>query len=51
MTTARTGDTFITIQARFALYVIIVVGGFLLAGGAAYQAHALDRQLAVDARI
>lgn len=45
------GDTFITIQARLALYVIIVVGGVLLAGGAAYQAHALDRQLAVDDRV
>lgn len=44
------GDTFITIQARLALYVIIVVGGFLLAGGAAYQAHALDKQIERDNR-
>lgn len=46
-----TNDTFITIQARLALYVIIVVGGFLLAGGAAYQAHALDKQIERDNRI
>ena len=45
------GDTFITIQARFALYVIIIVGGAMLVAGAAYQAHAVDRQLAVDARV
>ena len=44
-------DTFITLQARFALYVIIVVGGCVLVAGTAYQAHALDRQWAAAARI
>ncbi|MEY9198730.1 hypothetical protein ABIA16_003846 [Sinorhizobium fredii] len=44
-------DTFITVQARFALYVIIVVGAALLVAGTAYQAYALDRQMAVQARV
>lgn len=45
-----TNDTYITIQARLALYVIIVVGGAFLVGSAAYQAHALDKQIERDSR-
>lgn len=44
-------DTFITIQARIALWVIIAVGCVMLAAGTAYQAYALDRQLASQARV
>lgn len=44
-------DTFITIQARYALLVIIAVGSTLLVAGAAYQAYALDRQMAVRERV
>lgn len=44
-------DTFITIKARMALWVIITVGCVMLAAGTAYQAYALDRQMAADARV
>ncbi|WP_164855973.1 hypothetical protein [Sinorhizobium meliloti] len=44
-------DTYITIQARLALWVIIAVGCVMLAAGTAYQAYALDRQLAAQARV
>ena len=44
-------DTYITIQARLALWLIIAVGAALLCAGTAYQAYALDRQLAAEARV
>lgn len=44
-------DTFITIQARLALWAIITVGAALLVAGTAYQAYALDRQMARAARV
>ncbi|UYE95820.1 hypothetical protein KNLIENLN_00007 [Sinorhizobium phage NV1.1.1] len=44
-------DTHITIGARYALWVIITVGCVMLAAGTAYQIHALDRQLAAQARV
>lgn len=44
-------DTFITVGARYALWVIIAVGCVMLAAGTAYQAYALDRQLAAQARV
>lgn len=43
MTTVQ--DTFITIRARLALWVIIAVGSAALIAGTAYQAYALDRQM------
>ncbi|ABF71313.1 p060 [Rhizobium phage 16-3] len=45
------GDTYITVGARFALWVIITVGCVMLLAGTAYQAYALDRQMAVQARV
>lgn len=49
MTTVQ--DTFITVRARLALWVIITVGSAALVAGTAYQAYALDRQMAVEARV
>ncbi|WP_164848435.1 hypothetical protein [Sinorhizobium meliloti] len=43
-------DTYLTVGARYCMYVIIAIGAALLATGTAYQAYALDRQLAADAR-
>ncbi|QWY83246.1 hypothetical protein [Rhizobium phage RHph_X2_25] len=43
-------DTYITVGARYALWVIITVGAVALTAGTAYQAYALERQLAADAR-
>ncbi|WP_164831247.1 hypothetical protein [Sinorhizobium meliloti] len=51
MHTAAPNDTYITIQARMALWVILTVGCVMLAAGTAYQVHALDRQMAVQARV
>lgn len=45
------GDTYITIGARYALYVAIIVGSAALISGTAYQAYALDRQMAREARV
>ncbi len=51
MTNARrVDDTFITLKARFALWVVIAVGGALLVAGTAAQAVALDRQWEIDSR-
>ncbi|MBD9542902.1 hypothetical protein IB276_25995 [Ensifer sp. ENS04] len=47
---AHRNDTFITLKARFALWVVIAVGGALLVGGTAAQAVALDRQWEIDSR-
>ncbi|WP_179875387.1 hypothetical protein [Sinorhizobium sp. BJ1] len=44
-------DTYITIQARLALWLIIAVGAALLGAGTAYQAYALDKQWERDARV
>lgn len=49
MTSAN--DTFITVGARYALWVAVIVGSALLIAGTAYQVHALDRQLASQARV
>lgn len=43
-------DTYITIGARYCMYVIIAVGSVMLAAGTAYQTYAIERQLAADAR-
>lgn len=48
---AAVTDTYITVGARYALYVVIVVGAAMLAAGTAYQAYALDRQMAREARV
>lgn len=44
-------DTYITIGARYALYVAVLVGSAALIAGTAYQAYALDRQMAAQARV
>lgn len=44
-------DTYIAVWARYSLYAIVLVGGALLVASAAYQAHALDRQIALDLRV
>lgn len=44
-------DTYITVGARYALWVAVIVGCVMLAAGTAYQVHALDRQLAAQARV
>ncbi|WP_457659542.1 hypothetical protein [Sinorhizobium medicae] len=44
-------DAYITIQARMALWVAVIVGCVMLAAGTAYQVHALDRQMAREARV
>lgn len=44
-------DTFITIGARYALYVAVLVGSAALIAGTAYQAYALDRQMERAARV
>ena len=51
MTNHQHNDTYIAVWARFALYAIILVGGLLLVAGTAYQANALDRQIALDLRV
>lgn len=44
-------DTYITVGARYALWVAVIVGCAMLAAGTAYQAYALDRQMAAEARV
>ncbi|WP_196231892.1 hypothetical protein [Sinorhizobium meliloti] len=51
MRTAAPNDTFITVGARYALWVAVIVGSAFLVAGTAYQVHALDRQMAADARV
>lgn len=44
-------DTYITLAARNGMYVALFIGGLLLCGMAAYQAAAMDRQMAIEARV
>jgi len=54
--TARTAtrpfnDTYVTLAARNSMYAIIAVGALLLLFGTACQAVAVERQMAVEARV
>lgn len=44
-------DTYVTLAARNGMYAIIAVGALLLVGLAASQAVAVERQMAVEARV
>ena len=44
-------DTYVTLAARNGMYVAIAVGALLLVGLAASQAVAVERQMAVEARV
>lgn len=44
-------DTYVTLAARNSMYAIIAIGGMLLCLLAASQAAAVDRQMAIEARV
>lgn len=49
--TSPHNDTYVTLAARNSMIAIIAIGGMLLVLGAAYQAVAMERQMAIEARV